>query len=921
MASGNCFACGSALEVKSPGRADCTNRTCPGGRAFSFCGFCKQYSFSLEKAYCFNPDCRMFNIKRTDCPICNRMSVISVHGRPLCINRDCSSNRKIVTECFFCHNRSFLNSPGAMFCTKGDCAYLLQTVHKCFACGELSFDVSQNACKNEECQYFNVEMAACEKCHETAFVVEEGHSEFQRCINESCELNKPGTAQKPVGELKAKQLEGMIRDTLALPIDMISRGAPPEAPPPEELAPAPLEEPPPPAEMEAPPPEELASAPPLPEPRATLDVPESETPPAPAEVPAPKPEPEPEPEPPPAPEPEPAPAPAPAPERPLDELVVDEPEFEKLEQPEPVTSAPSAAGMDAGEDLNLLGGPSLASELESEDTGGEFEAEASARESAPEPAPERRSAFFDEAPAQRARGRTSFTVSGAIPSISEVFEFVSEHILKDAKGQRYPLYLVIGLSGSGKTTYLTMLGDILANKSMKYYFPYEGVDVKRTVIEDIFEKTGAASRSASPKLLDALKMRVKDLVYDFAQKHYADYIGKMQWSPATARERKDIESASEVSTYFLVTELRKYNRTIAKIVTIETSGEDYEEIIKGIMQYKQAEKSGSPLQKVLIEMMDHAQGFVVLVDPANEGNDSLYQNLFLVLKESLEPRALNSLSNHVRNRIEKLTQDVGSKMEQDDMRQAIAQMKKAREQKERRQKEIEQTRNKLTQRLTQLGKRFEKEGLDMLLGEEGDFLRKLEKIFATLSPEAAAAVKKKVEERQEDPKVLKSYFSGMIRESLKNTGAIAEFQYKLHHQEDAGMEKAGELIRRAMKEVYQELSIPASFRLELDDDLAADRPVKRFQNLKYLAIAVTKSDMYPIIYPPEKYPAKKLARSKRHLEAVENYLRLCDGEVRYYNTSATGYAVLKDTLFYPGKENTHSPINIVEPIFDMLRIT
>ena len=136
MASGNCFACGSTLEVRSPGRADCTNRTCPGGRAFSFCGFCKEYSFSLEKSYCFNPDCRMFNIKRTDCPICNRMSVISVHGRPLCINRDCSSNRKIVTECFFCGNRSFLNSPGAMFCTKGDCQYLLQTVHKCFSCGE-----------------------------------------------------------------------------------------------------------------------------------------------------------------------------------------------------------------------------------------------------------------------------------------------------------------------------------------------------------------------------------------------------------------------------------------------------------------------------------------------------------------------------------------------------------------------------------------------------------------------------------------------------------------------------------------------------------------------------------------------------------------------------------------------------------------
>ena len=43
-------------------------------------------------------------------------------------------------------------------------------------------------------------------------------------------------------------------------------------------------------------------------------------------------------------------------------------------------------------------------------------------------------------------------------------------------------------------------------------------------------------------------------------------------------------------------------------------------------------------------------------------------------------------------------------------------------------------------------------------------------------------------------------------------------------------------------------------------------------------------------------------------------------DITYYNTSATGYSVLRDTLYYPGKENTLSPINIIEPIFQLLNI-
>jgi hypothetical protein len=42
--------------------------------------------------------------------------------------------------------------------------------------------------------------------------------------------------------------------------------------------------------------------------------------------------------------------------------------------------------------------------------------------------------------------------------------------------------------------------------------------------------------------------------------------------------------------------------------------------------------------------------------------------------------------------------------------------------------------------------------------------------------------------------------------------------------------------------------------------------------------------------------------------------------VRYYNTSATGYSVLQGTQYVPGHENTLTPINVIEPIFDMLNL-
>jgi hypothetical protein len=51
-----------------------------------------------------------------------------------------------------------------------------------------------------------------------------------------------------------------------------------------------------------------------------------------------------------------------------------------------------------------------------------------------------------------------------------------------------------------------------------------------------------------------------------------------------------------------------------------------------------------------------------------------------------------------------------------------------------------------------------------------------------------------------------------------------------------------------------------------------------------------------------------------------DYLHLLGGKVSFYNASTSGYSILRDTLYVPGPENTLTPINIIEPIFDMLGI-
>jgi hypothetical protein len=76
--------------------------------------------------------------------------------------------------------------------------------------------------------------------------------------------------------------------------------------------------------------------------------------------------------------------------------------------------------------------------------------------------------------------------------------------------------------------------------------------------------------------------------------------------------------------------------------------------------------------------------------------------------------------------------------------------------------------------------------------------------------------------------------------------------------------------------------------------------------------------MYPVVSPAYRYPDHRMPKCRPAISALDASLKLCGGGIRFYNTSATGFSILKDTQYYPGKENTLTPINVAEPIFDMI---
>ncbi|MCX7703053.1 MAG: hypothetical protein N2234_02985 [Planctomycetota bacterium] len=979
-----CFACGARLTLSTNVRADCSNPGCAGGKVFTVCGFCKKYSFSVGQSYCFNPNCRLYKIKRTICPICNKMAVITHHGRPVCINRSCESNRKVVTTCFFCGNASFLKSPGTMFCTKSDCKRLLQTTGECFACKQLSYVQSESKCKNPSCKYYDVEIAQCSSCRQTSFVTSSNHPHTRRCLNPACSLYyEKGEKSIPTDQLRREQLGKMLQDTMAIPVEELQKQHQVSAPVPsakdvepelfgktfaqhEDEASAKEK----PLEVSVEPVTDTERA-------AEKAEKKNEVKPVVEPIPAEKGQPLPQ-------TPKPFVSPTPLP-------------VEETHQPVPVVSPPQKVSKDVlnlnGETIGMKQPPppktpaeaqkkpalqeeDIADKLFRELSGEEMpktetesiptptdskkpllpqppkkiekkseegrpvvqeqmiESEPKGSKDVVEPIQKDEEWEMESVPYQSGQSvapirqsAVPLGVSGSI-TIEEIYKFFDEHILHKDSSSYNPLFLVMGLPGSGKTTYLTMLGAILLFRNTMFRFPYPNLTPALVNVEAIAKKVFGKSAAIGQKqlLLQVLKSHVVDLVAGFAQDNFNRYIKQRLFPPQTPPSVSD-----RITGMFLVTELQKAGRSVARIATLEISGEDVKEVLKQIKEAEPEKILKTPEQRVFYKMLNKASGFIILTDPASPENDVIYNNFFWVLEEVLLSRFKKRLSELV---LQRLHSSKGSSATQ---RLKLNEVMEILEHVEREQKKVElataerqRLKEQYQERLKEVLQAMQEKGGEKVITEKKwkEFLGELDSLlFEEAFPQQRKEWRDILNEKlktlkspQEQLSLLALYLFKVADYCMKHIDELIDKQpEEVVRRLNEQMRRAE--VERAKREVFEEFQIPEEFEFYISGVEGGEEPhdVERFANLKFISIVITKSDTNRIIYPPENFAAQKMPLSARHLDKIQQYLKLFNGHVRYYNASVTGYSIMMDTTSYIGPECTLTPINVLEPVFDMLQ--
>lgn len=501
--------------------------------------------------------------------------------------------------------------------------------------------------------------------------------------------------------------------------------------------------------------------------------------------------------------------------------------------------------------------------------------------------------------------------------MAAAYSFIMERVLEDS-GPASAIYLVVGMPGSGKTTFLTMFGELLRCRGSKYHFPYDGIDVRPVQIDDFLRPedrdAGVAGTAA-----DTVRRHVRDLVFDFAQKTYAESISKMQWPEPTR--------SSEDGALFLVTELTRHQKTVARIVTLDVSGEDYDAALGSVKEYDPSSAAGGGVHRILMELMDAADGLVVLMPPGGRGNDETYRDFFLAVRAGLEPRALNVLAVELASQVE-VAGATAPSAEGDSphltlmMRSAMRSEDTMLEQAELKRKQ----RKEWSDRVRRVRKRLDDGDVEALGGEDGEALKRLEKAAVKLGAQPVLKARSALQSRGVDKGRILDYYRGFAEFAERELERLVDEVAKEDGTgigstaEDIATAGERDRIEKALWDVRRQRKLSEDFKVAIGPDFFAERPVRRFAGLKDIAVVFTKTDMYAATHPPEDRPARDLPGCKIHLDVIEDYLRLLGGAIRYYNASATGYSLLCDAAYVPGPENTHAPISVCEPFFDMLGI-
>lgn len=834
-----CAACGSPLVVDGK-RATCSQPSCPGGGNFYLCGYCESFSLSLRDLQCCNSRCRLFGRRRSQCPECNNLTRIAWAGQKICLYRGCPSNEGALGTCFFCGKESLLSHPDLMFCTRSKCQRLLQPVRACAFCDRTSFVVDERACRNLACPRAGLLMDRCPACGRYSVQADGG---VRRCLAAACGRALSNGSESLVDLGRSLILgvrEGLPREK--------GPGAIPEA--------------------------------------VARRLPPGDGEDAGAGV-------------------EPGHA-DPGSRRPLTSAG-----SRPVEEPD--AAAPAVAA--DGEDRALPRSPATPARPEGPMSPGETPPPGLAeRVTAPRARPAGGTAGVVEPQGPFAPPREAPSPQTPRPvdpppreprkvdrSLVSAYRWALEHFIGEGEGEAdgSPLILIVGLPGAGKTTFLTVLGDILRARGQKYHFPYPGIDVRHVPID-------RALSDRPGEFGGDVRSRVLDLVYDFSEPLYATYLANGLWPRPTPRE------AMGGTTRFLVSEIVRHERPLARLVTIETSGEDYADVLSHIAAESPAQ--GGDLPYVLRDLMDRATGFVVLLDPANPDTDRSYEALFLALREEIRPRAMNAFHAALKERL-------STDYSRGDLRADVEAMQEAERGVARRKKLIEEEREDLVRRIEALDRLIETQGVDVVTTPAGELVRVLQRALQQIIPDRVRDVEEEIRRKGGGRDLLLAYYRGLLRESHRHSLPLAEKLVSEREGVSPPTSHASDALSVEAAKVRNALGLDPGWTPDVDPALPTDLPVRRFRRLAHVALVVTKADMYPIVYPPDRYPERKLPRCWNHVRPLISYLRLVGGDVRYYNTSVTGYTVLQDLTYRPGPETTMTPINVVEPVFDMLGIS
>ncbi len=876
-----CSACNSNMVVHSRLNTVCDNPDCPGGRHFYYCGHCRKHSFSISKGSCVTKTCSTYGMLRKKCPECRLISVVSIDGTSFCLNRSCKSHADSITKCTTCGNKSLVQTPAFEVCIKSDCPTIMQPRMKTIAPQKpideglgLSMFIPP-APENDE---VGLDEAVQSELLVATAAVDENAPLIVGELEEAAAAYDGGDAPTRVAELstgnddptRITNVNGDVVDAVDVepaassdpwgfdvePTDARSTRLIRKTE--EECEPVVLPDADPVSSENTLSPASVAIS------ASELEAPVSSPEPAPVIEPAPiAPTPVTEPEPVPVVQSDPV---LPTEKKPVPNLMA---AFNKTPEPKPDSA------------------PAIEEEVVPTND-------------------------FSSEPVEAAAGgvtRLSHRPEDIDSEIELAYEFLLQSLIEAEDGSVSPVILVFGLAGSGKSTYLTMLGDMLAKGQSKYHFPYEDVTTRSIQVDSLIDKYWGESASEEDR--EILRRRVRDLTFDYSSRNYEDYLMNSTWVPATVRESGN---EAHAHSHFLATEILREGVTVGNIITMETSGEDFQELLGKIASLRSEKQLESALHRVLYKLLNRATGVLILVDPESADSDQQYHHIFRVFKESIEVRAAQALEAKVNVFANQDAELDAKSEEQINIDDAIALATSQENQDERH----KQARQQLAEDLRELDQALTNApashaGVADVVAKHKRIIDELEAILRSVKPEFQQKADELFAEHGRTVVNFMQYYKSLIASYRDQAIFTVAVSARLKIRQTSRQERK-DLIARVsaslgIKEPIHEAFLDQASRSDVSD---------RMRFLRYVSLVVTKSDRHPSVYPPEDYPKFKLPTCHVHIKTLESYTQLLDGFVNCYNTTAIGYSVQRGDQYAPGPGNSFTPVNIIEPLFDML---